>query len=152
MPLFGFGKKKYPKPCVMGDESIMSPKAHGTSEVSLLRSTVRYQSHFLPLFAYFSHTFAFSLATTRFRSSRIFAGNAAETRPIASAIGTATTPSTTVISKIRHLLRTPRRKLVKSNSTTPIPENYSLPHPRDGVWKTFSRRVGTTAGLVSEVR
>jgi peptide methionine sulfoxide reductase MsrB len=27
-----FGKKEYAAPCVMGDESIMSPKAHGTSE------------------------------------------------------------------------------------------------------------------------
>ncbi len=26
-------RKKYPAPCVMGDESIMSPKAHGTSDV-----------------------------------------------------------------------------------------------------------------------
>lgn len=27
-----FGKKEYAAPCVMGDESIMSPKSHGTSE------------------------------------------------------------------------------------------------------------------------
>jgi hypothetical protein len=31
-----FGKKGYPAPCVMGDEKIMAPKAHGTSEVCLL--------------------------------------------------------------------------------------------------------------------
>ncbi|GAX24337.1 hypothetical protein FisN_4Lh458 [Fistulifera solaris] len=28
-----FGKKSFPAPCVMGDESIMSPKSHGTSAV-----------------------------------------------------------------------------------------------------------------------
>ena len=28
-----FGKKKFSSPVVMGDESIMSKKAHGTSEV-----------------------------------------------------------------------------------------------------------------------
>jgi hypothetical protein len=28
--------KEFPAPCVMGDESIMSKKAHGTSEVCLL--------------------------------------------------------------------------------------------------------------------
>lgn len=30
---FLFPKKEFAAPCVMGDESIMSPKAHGTSEV-----------------------------------------------------------------------------------------------------------------------
>jgi len=29
--MLGIGEKVFPKPCVMGDESIMSPKAHGTS-------------------------------------------------------------------------------------------------------------------------
>lgn len=27
------GGQTYPEPCVMGEESIMSPKAHGTSDV-----------------------------------------------------------------------------------------------------------------------
>jgi peptide methionine sulfoxide reductase MsrB len=30
--------KKYPPPCVMGEESIMSPKAHGTSEVPVQKN------------------------------------------------------------------------------------------------------------------
>jgi hypothetical protein len=29
--LFSGGSQPYPVPCVMGEESIMSPKAHGTS-------------------------------------------------------------------------------------------------------------------------
>ncbi|KAL7521149.1 hypothetical protein ACHAWX_006126 [Stephanocyclus meneghinianus] len=33
-----FGKKEYPAPCVMGDESIMSPKAHGTSETPVQKN------------------------------------------------------------------------------------------------------------------
>lgn len=38
--LFGplLGKKNFPAPCVMGDESIMSPKAHGTSNTPVQRN------------------------------------------------------------------------------------------------------------------
>lgn len=31
LDFLGFGEKKFDGPCVMGDESIMSPKSHGTS-------------------------------------------------------------------------------------------------------------------------
>lgn len=31
--MFGTKKKEFPAPCVMGEESIMAPKAHGTSHV-----------------------------------------------------------------------------------------------------------------------
>jgi hypothetical protein len=31
--IMAFGAKKFPSPVVMGDEEIMSKKAHGTSEV-----------------------------------------------------------------------------------------------------------------------
>jgi hypothetical protein len=33
-----FGKKEFPAPCVMGDESIMSPKKHGTSETPVQKN------------------------------------------------------------------------------------------------------------------
>jgi len=33
-----FGKKSFPAPCVMGDESIMAPKAHGTSETPVQKN------------------------------------------------------------------------------------------------------------------
>lgn len=37
--LFGsLGKKTFPAPCVMGDESIMSPKAHGTSKTPVQKN------------------------------------------------------------------------------------------------------------------
>ena len=32
--ILGLGGKKFDEPCVMGDESIMSPKAHGKSKQS----------------------------------------------------------------------------------------------------------------------
>ena len=31
LDFLGLGEKKFDEPCVMGDESIMSPKSHGTS-------------------------------------------------------------------------------------------------------------------------
>mmetsp|Transcript_15071 Transcript_15071/g.14551 ORF Transcript_15071/g.14551 Transcript_15071/m.14551 type:complete len:218 (-) Transcript_15071:123-776(-) len=33
LDMLGFGDKKFDGPCVMGDESIMSQKSHGTSEI-----------------------------------------------------------------------------------------------------------------------
>lgn len=33
-----FGKKEFPAPCVMGDETIMAPKKHGTSETPVQKN------------------------------------------------------------------------------------------------------------------
>jgi hypothetical protein len=88
----------------------------------------------------------------RFRSSKIFAGTAIETRPIASAISIVITLNTRGILKRPTLLMTPRRKQVKSIFTILIRESCSIPLPRDAVSTTFSRKAGPTAGLVSEVR
>jgi hypothetical protein len=90
--------------------------------------------------------------TIRFQFSKIFAGNVAVARPIASAISIDIMPSPEDILKRRPLLLKPRRQQVKSTSTIPILESFSTQLPRDAVSKTFSRRAGPTAGLVSEVR
>jgi hypothetical protein len=39
--MLGLGEKRFDEPCVMGEESIMSPKAHGTSSTPV-QETLRW--------------------------------------------------------------------------------------------------------------